>query len=68
MKIKFREMTNDQLRDYCIWHTCDECPFNRVACYFWQKDNWTNNKDLYGDKFLDQEIELEDEKDEENSN
>ena len=34
----------------CDSNICGKCIFNNVACY-----SWVNHKDLYSDKFLDQE-------------
>ena len=36
---------------------CDECVFCNVICT--GSRTWFNHKDLYSDKFLDQEIEVE---------
>lgn len=42
------------------WVNCFDCPFYNVDCLY-GKDNKCriDNKDLYSDKFLDQEIEVE---------
>ena len=65
MKIKLRDMTYEQyekwLKNNCATKTlCEDCPFFKVICI---KSNrcWVHYKDLYSDKFLDQEIEIEDE-------
>ena len=40
--------------------SCDDCIFRNVPCSKSSSLNsWFNNKDLYSDKFLDQEIEVE---------
>lgn len=65
MKIKLRDMTREQyekwLKNNCTTKIlCGDCPFFKVFCC--DKNRcWINNKDLYSDKFLDQEIEIEDE-------
>ena len=42
---------------------CNKCAFNKVNCNIsYEKRSWVNNKDIYSDKFLDQEIEVEDDK------
>lgn len=40
-------------------NTCEFCPFTSVICNGSDKKIWFNNKDLYSDKFLNQEIEVE---------
>lgn len=40
---------------------CSNCPFAHVSCGDIEGLCWIDNKDLYSDKFLDQEIEIEDE-------
>ena len=67
-KVKLRDLTEEQLNkwkykncrnyDYCIG-----CPFQKVQCENHERvnDAWYLNKDLYSDKFLDQEIEIEEE-------
>ena len=69
MKIKLRDMTFDQYKKWyfkeCLngRQTCKNCPFHKVRCFAENIDYcWVNNKDFYSDKFLDQEIEIEDEK------
>lgn len=72
VKKKLRDLTPEEYRNwrtkYCIGHidcsssshsTCDDCPFTSVICNGSDKKIWVNNKDLYSDKFLNQEIELE---------
>ena len=62
-KVKLRDVTEEQLekwrRTNCIGDKCDDCIFNKVGCiyvaYCWIKD-----KSLFSDKFLDQEIKIED--------
>lgn len=66
-KVKLRDLTEEQ---YNKWtkNNCDKyddycygCIFQKVKCVNKGKrdDGWCNNKDLYSDKFLDQEIEIE---------
>lgn len=60
-KIKLKDLTLEQyikwINNNCSNLTCENCPFYKVDC---RKDNtsWVNNKDLYSEKFLNQEIEL----------
>lgn len=61
-KVKLRDLTLKQLYRYCITRTnCRECAFRFVICYPESSGCWINHKDLYSDKFLDQEIEIEEE-------
>lgn len=61
-KVKLRDLTKEQLekwrRTNCIGDKCHDCIFNKVGCiyvaYCWIKD-----KSLFSDKFLNQEVEIE---------
>ena len=61
-KKKLRDLTPeewDKWRDKkCIDTKCGECIFCNVTCWD-DSDCWVYHKDLYSDKFLDQEIEVE---------
>ncbi len=47
-------------RKNCDCIDCRKCLFANAVCYNSAFDNsWVNHKDLYSDKFLDQEIEVE---------
>ena len=60
MKIKLRDLTIEQFEKWVqVCNDCSTCPFRRVSCVR-GKTSRINNKDLYSDKFLDQEIEIED--------
>ena len=37
---------------------CDNCVFKNVICMY-DNNCWVHHKDLYSDKFLDQEVEVE---------
>ena len=40
--------------------TCYKCTFTNIICgKSWNDSSWINNKDIYSDKFLNQEIEVE---------
>ena len=67
-KVKLRDMCGVQFEEWAKKNCaklaedyCDNCPFQKVKCYNDNKinDAWYLNKDLYSDKFLDQEIEVE---------
>ena len=68
-KIKLRDLTKEQFEKYCKNFTgkytygtnCDKCVFHNVSCNSWYDSCWIKHKDLYSDKFLDQEIEIEEE-------
>ena len=63
-KVKLRDLTQEQLKKWkernCEGSTCKDCVFNqnKVNCiyvaYCWIKD-----KSIFSDKFLDQEVEIE---------
>ena len=67
-KVKLRDLTKEQYEEWveqnCIW-MCDDgcrgCPFKRVKCDNRRMvdDVWYLNKNLYSDKFLNREIEIE---------
>lgn len=73
-KVKFRDLTKEQFKKYCESITkaphygkgciCSACPFQNVSCTDWREEGWIYHKDLYSDKFLDQEIEINDDDDE----
>lgn len=60
-KKKLRDLT---VEEYGKWHykncrgKCSKCLFCNVYCSE-AIDDWIHHKDLYSDKFLDQEIEVE---------
>lgn len=66
-KVKLRDLTEEQCENWCNGHChlykeCKDCAFGKVNCLTSNKPLcWVNNKDLYSDKFLDQEIEIEEE-------
>ena len=61
-KKKLRDLTPEE---WDKWHrkncgNCNKCIFNNVICEKSSENwSWVNNKDLYSDKFLDQEVEVE---------
>lgn len=67
-KVKLRDLTIQQydkwIKNNCEKYSyyCHGCPFQKVRCdNDKNKKDWRiGNKDLYSDKFLDQEIEVED--------
>ncbi len=63
--IKLRDLTKEQWDNWvdnnCILKVeCENCPACKVNCDSSEDENcWINNKDLYSDKFLDQEVEID---------
>lgn len=60
-KKKLRDLTEEEY--ICWWKSncnsvCDDCLFNNVYCVPVNDRFWLNHKDLYSDKFLDQEVEI----------
>ncbi|MDD7038941.1 MAG: hypothetical protein PUI63_06835 [Alistipes senegalensis] len=61
-KIKLRDLTEEQYetwrKENCMVANCNTCPFLRARCILGEFC-WVKNKDIYSDKFLDQEIKIE---------
>ena len=63
-KVKLRDLTKRQYIKYCKKcnvRICNECPFHRVECDLKFDNCRFKNKDIYNNKFLDQEVEVEEE-------
>lgn len=61
-KIKLKDLTKEQWNDYLdkCKMTCDKCVCENASCQHSEcKGSWFNNKDMFSDKFLNQEIEIE---------
>ena len=69
-KVKLRDLTEEQyekwFKDNCCsknedksMSDCFDCVFHNVICNSEISRCWILHKDLYSDKFLDQEIEIE---------
>lgn len=62
IKKKLRNISLEELKmwkeKHCSAH-CLNCVFSNVYCSESSSDCWINNKDIYSDKFLNQEIEIE---------
>jgi len=58
MKKKIRDLTSEEYREWerknCSRIVCLVCPFNYVNC----NKKWVNHKDMYSNKFLDQEVDI----------
>ena len=65
-KVKLRDLTEEQYQKWILKNCdnyddkCEGCPFQKVYCDRNPNidDWWIRNKDLYSDKFLDQEVEI----------
>lgn len=64
MKIKLKDITEEQYNKWkeekCKSTLCKNCIFNMANCSKSYR-SWVRNKEIYSDKFLNQEIEIEDE-------
>lgn len=63
-KLRLRDLTVDKYKkckeQICRnYRSCYGCPFSSINCGTYDSLSWIYNKDLYSDKFLDQEIEFE---------
>ena len=64
-KVKLRDLSEEQFEKWMLkncdnYEGCKGCPFQKVYCDRNPNidDWWIRNKDLYSDKFLDQEVEI----------
>lgn len=61
-KKKLRDLTIDDFKKWkkenCPGANCVYCPFHNVYCNASNTNFWVNHKDLYSDKFLDQEVDI----------
>lgn len=66
-KVKLRDLTKKQYKTFVdnkcenqiVGIGCVDCPFYHVSCLYGKDTKcWIDNKNLYSDKFLDQEIEV----------
>lgn len=62
IKKKLRDLTPEEYANWhlknCYINNCAICPFKSVRCDI-SKKSWVDNKELFSDKFLTQEIEVE---------
>lgn len=64
VKKKLRDLTKEDYEKWtnkmCGEISCKDCIFNKAQCSEPSDEaSWVNNKNLYSDKFLDQEIEID---------
>lgn len=59
--IKLRDLSKEELEQWinrnCSNTSCKKCVFKYAVCA--GSNSWFNNKDMFSDKFLNQEIEIE---------
>ena len=60
-KVKLRDLTAEQVKKWIDENCnrgdyCKDCPFRCIECY---DTFWLSHKDMFSNKFLDQEIEVE---------
>lgn len=60
-KVKLRDLTAEQVKKWIDENCnrgdyCKDCPFRCIECY---DTFWLSCKDMFSDKFLDQEVEIE---------
>ena len=63
-KKKLRDLTTEEWNKWkdgnCPYAKCGECIFRYVSCInSYNEESWIHHKDLYSDKVLNQEIEVE---------
>lgn len=63
IKKKLKDISPEEFKVWSIKNckqlSCEKCVFSKVCCDEFSSDCWINNKDIYSDKFLNQEIEIE---------
>lgn len=61
-KVKLKDMTCEDYKKWlqknCCTANCKNCIFDKVNCSNNNNYGWINNKDLYSEKFLNQEVEI----------
>lgn len=63
IKKKLKDISLEEFKGWSIKNckqlSCEKCVFSKVCCDEFSSDCWINNKDIYSDKFLNQEIEID---------
>lgn len=61
-----KKLKDISLEEFKVWSiknckqlSCEKCVFSKVCCDEFSNNCWVNNKDIYSDNFLNQEIEIE---------
>lgn len=58
-KVKLRCLTKEQFKKFCEKQKCESCLFYCLHCAAENERCWFYHKEFFSDKFLDQEIEIE---------
>lgn len=62
IKKKLKYLIPEELYDWekenCARTECNACPFKSANCNLYDEDSWVNHKELFSDKFLNQELEI----------
>lgn len=62
MKKKLKYLTPEEFynweKENCNHTECNACPFKSANCNLYDEDSWVNHKELFSDKFLNQELEI----------
>ena len=63
IKKKLKDISLEEFKGWSIKNckqlSCEKCVFSKVCCDEFSGNCWASNKDIYSDKFLNQEIEIE---------
>lgn len=62
IKKKLKYLTPEEFynweKENCDHTECNACPFKSANCNLYDEDSWVNHKELFSDKFLNQELEI----------
>lgn len=62
IKKKLKYLTPEEFynweKENCDYAECNACPFKSANCNLYDEDSWVNHKELFSDKFLNQELEI----------
>lgn len=62
MNKKLKYLTPEEFynweKENCNHTECNACPFKSANCSLYDEDSWVNHKELFSDKFLNQELEI----------
>lgn len=62
MKKKLKYLTPEEFynweKENCDHTECNACPFKSTNCNLYDENSWVNYKELFSDKFLNQELEI----------
>ena len=63
IKKKLKDLTFEELVKWghkkCNYYDCENCIFNKVSCNIYSEKCWIHHKEIYNNKFINQEIEVE---------